>query len=299
MTDADVDGSHIRTLLLTFFFRQYQELIDRGHLFIAQPPLYRAYSSKFEKFIKDDDELNSFLLNRASSDLAIRAADGKKLSGESVVALMRNIETISRRVSDVEMMGIPVALFVPLLMREERIESDHFTNHGDALATYMKAFGYSFHMDREEYDDTSREFAVFEDDNGHRTRIGMEFFNSRSYRQAFDILGGIRKKYTSLAFTLERKGDDMTADDIFKLLASVLEEARRGLSIQRYKGLGEMNPEQLWKTTMNPENRVLLRVEIEDAAEASEAFEELMGDRVEARREFIERNALTVHELDI
>ncbi len=299
MTDADVDGAHIRTLLLTFFFRQYQELIERGHLYIAQPPLYRAHNSKFERFIKDDADLNSFLLDRVSSDVTVKAANGAAISGPDIVALMRSIETVSKRVADVEMMGIPPALFVPLLMHEGRIEPDHFTNHDGTLAAYMRGFRYSFRADREELEDTTREFAVFEDENGHRTRIGMEFFNSRAYRQAYDIIHALRSTHGSLGFTLDRKSDAAQPDDIFALLAAVLEEARRGINIQRYKGLGEMNPDQLWVTTMNPENRVLLRVEIEDAAEASEAFEELMGDRVEARREFIERNALTVQELDI
>ena len=299
MTDADVDGAHIRTLLLTFFFRQYQELIERGHLYIAQPPLYRAHNSKFERFIKDDEELNSFLLDRISGDLLLKTENGTDVSGEAIIRLMGNIETISRRVADVEMMGIPPTLFVPLLMHEGRIEPENFTNHDGELDGYMGRFGYSFRMDREETDDITREFAIFEDTNGHRTRIGMEFFNSRNYRQVAEIVSDILSTYGGLRFTLERKGEQFVPDDIFMLLSQVLDEARKGINIQRYKGLGEMNPEQLWVTTMNPENRVLLRVEIEDAQEASEAFEELMGDRVEARREFIERNALTVQDLDI
>ena len=144
-----------------------------------------------------------------------------------------------------------------------------------------------------------RLFANFENAGSHHTRRGMEFFAGRLYRRTWQLFAELREECGGLAFTLVRKDGEANVDDIFRLLSQVLDEARKGINIQRYKGLGEMNPEQLWTTTMNPENRVLLQVSVEDALSASEAFEELMGDRVEPRREFIERNALSVQDLDI
>ena len=148
-------------------------------------------------------------------------------------------------------------------------------------------------------DGEERVFAVFENTGSHHTRRGMEFFASRLYRQTRQLFDELREQCGGFGFSLRRKDGEQSVDDVFSLLRLTLEEARRGINIQRYKGLGEMNPEQLWVTTMNPENRVLLQVSVEDANEASDAFEELMGDRVAPRREFIERNALSVQDLDI
>ena len=155
-------------------------------------------------------------------------------------------------------------------------------------------------IDRENTDAEERAFAVFISDKGHRTRLAVEFFNSKMYRSAYDALSELRERCGTFDFILRRKdGTEQEVKGIFPLQDLVLEEARKGINIQRYKGLGEMNPEQLWVTTMNPENRTLLQVSIEDAESAGEAFEQLMGDRVEPRRDFIERNALTVQDLDI
>ncbi len=300
MTDADVDGAHIRTLLLTFFFRQYQELIDRGHLYIAQPPLYRVHSSRFEKFIKDDPELNAFLLERISNDITIRTESGCAFTGPDIVSLMKAIELVSAKVRDVENIGIARELFLAFIEYETRIEPQWFTGDDpNGLRQWLADRGYSVSAEHEDTDEDSRTFVVFEDANGHRTRVGAEFFHSKMYRQAWDALADIRTRCGSLRCTVDRKGETSEAEDIFDLFRLVLDEARKGINIQRYKGLGEMNPEQLWVTTMNPENRTLLRVTVDDAEEASEAFEQLMGDRVEPRREFIERNALSVQELDI
>ncbi|MDR3044053.1 MAG: DNA topoisomerase (ATP-hydrolyzing) subunit B [Desulfovibrio sp.] len=300
MTDADVDGAHIRTLLLTFFFRQYQELIDRGHLYIAQPPLYRVHSSRFEKFIKDDPELNAFLLERISNDITIRTESGCAFTGPDIVSLMKAIELVSAKVRDVENIGIARELFLAFIEYQTRIEPQWFTEEDpNGLRQWLDDRGYSVSAEHEDTDEDSRTFVVFEDTNGHRTRVGAEFFHSKMYRQAWDALADIRTRCGSLRCTVDRKGETSDAEDIFDLFRLVLDEARKGINIQRYKGLGEMNPEQLWVTTMNPENRTLLRVNVDDAEEASEAFEQLMGDRVEPRREFIERNALSVQDLDI
>ena len=295
MTDADVDGAHIRTLLLTFFFRQYQEMIERGHVYIAQPPLYRVHNSRMEKFIKDDDELNAFLLRRVSEDVTIRAENGTTFSGSALIELMKHIEKLEGRVNDAESTGTPHALFMALIGYDALITQE-LLEHG-AFVDWLNGHGYFLTVERQE--DEERVFALFEDQGGHRTRRGAEFFASRLYKQAWQLYAELRERCGGMRFTLERKTDSLETEDVFELMRLTLDEARKGINIQRYKGLGEMNPEQLWVTTMNPENRTLLQVSIEDAGEASDAFEQLMGDRVEPRREFIERNALSVQDLDI
>ena len=300
MTDADVDGAHIRTLLLTFFFRQYQEMVERGFVYIAQPPLYRVHNSRMERFIKDDPELNEFLLSRVSEDVAVLAANGKVYSGKVMVELMERIEKLENRINDAELGGNPRELFLTLVTYSRQIDPELLQNKDEDLLRWLNEHDYLLTLEREQSEDEEeRLFAVFENSGGHHTRRGMEFFNSRLYRQTWQMFDDLRQECGGLNFRLRRKDGEAEAESLFALMGMVLDEARKGINIQRYKGLGEMNPEQLWVTTMNPENRVLLQVSVEDANEASDAFEELMGDRVEPRREFIERNALAVHDLDI
>lgn len=303
MTDADVDGAHIRTLLLTFFFRQYQSLIENGYLYIAQPPLYRAHNSRMERFIKDDEELNTFLLQRVSEDVTIHAANAKTFNGADIIGFMKKIEQLSQRVRDAEMTGTPSELFLALIGNTAQTDTTPLQNlleqQAPSIVEYLHSHGYNYEVERETSEDEDRIFFVFEDQGGHRTRRGTEFFASRLYRQSLKLFTDISTDCGGMSFSLETKSGLLEIPNVFALLQAVLDEARRGLNIQRYKGLGEMNPEQLWVTTMNPENRILLQVSIEDATEASDSFEQLMGDRVEPRREFIERNALSVQDLDI
>ncbi|MDL2313957.1 DNA topoisomerase (ATP-hydrolyzing) subunit B [Desulfovibrio sp. OttesenSCG-928-C14] len=309
MTDADVDGAHIRTLLLTFFFRQYKELIDSGYLYIAQPPLYRVHSSRFEKFIKDDQELNTYLLDRVSKDVSIKTSSGQEIAGQDLVDLYNAIQLIRQRRKDSENAGIPDPLYLAFLEYEEKITPDLFSpkneytveNDDDFIrvARQLNQRGYLARVESRFTDLEESTVLVLEDKNGKRTRLGLEFFNSRMYLQARKTRDELLEKCGDFNFILQRKEDGREVSGIFELQEAILEEARKGINIQRYKGLGEMNPEQLWVTTMNPENRNMLQVTVEDAEEASEAFEQLMGDRVEPRREFIERNALSVQDLDI
>ncbi len=309
MTDADVDGAHIRTLLLTFFFRQYQEMVEQGYVYIAQPPLYRVHNSRMEKFIKDDTNLNTFLLQRVSEDVVIIAKNGINYSGQKLITLMENIEKVQMRVHDAENTGTPRDLFFALLEYETCIDATILAEKTEesedirtSLEIWLKERGYSFQLEKEvTIDDEERLFVIFEEvTSSHRIRRGAEFFNSRFYKQGWKLLADIRNQCGGLHFIFENgKNESEEYTDIFALMQATLDEARRGIHIQRYKGLGEMNPEQLWVTTMNPENRTLLQVSIEDVEEASEAFEQLMGDRVEPRRAFIEKNALSVQDLDI
>ena len=301
MTDADVDGAHIRTLLLTFFFRQYQEMVEKGYVYIAQPPLYRVHNSRVEKFIKDDAELNDFLLTRVTSDMVVISENNKEFKDSLLIDLIKKIEMIENRISDAENTGIPRDLFLSLVSYPIRIEANMLEKDDADIAKWILKDGYAMKIEHEKIgeDEEERLFVVFENIGKHQTRRGMEFFSSRLYRQTWQVINEIREECGGLSFVMKCKGEDIKIDNLFLLLGKILDEARKGINIQRYKGLGEMNPEQLWVTTMNPENRTLLKVSIDDALSASDAFAELMGDRVEPRREFIERNALMVQDLDI
>ncbi|MDR1856777.1 MAG: DNA topoisomerase (ATP-hydrolyzing) subunit B [Desulfovibrio sp.] len=302
MTDADVDGSHIRTLLLTFFFRQYQEMVEQGYVYIAQPPLYRAHNARMERFIKDDAELNGFLLGRVSEDVSVVAANGREFGKNEMLSFMEGIQRQEHRIGEAERGGVPRDLFLALTLYPGQIDVQRMETPDGDLLSWLDGRGYQMTLEREagaEEGEEERLFVRFQSHGGHQTRRGVDFFNSRLFRQTWGYFRDVREQCGDLAFTVRCKDAAYRAEDVFQLLGKVLEEARKGINIQRYKGLGEMNPEQLWETTMNPERRVLLKVRVDDANEASEAFEELMGDRVAPRRDFIERNALSVQDLDI
>ncbi|MBQ4125808.1 MAG: DNA gyrase subunit B, partial [Desulfovibrio sp.] len=302
MTDADVDGAHIRTLLLTFFFRQYPALVEAGHVYIAQPPLYRVHNAKFEKFIKDDEELNKFLMGKVSQNFAVAGEGDRVLQGAELIAFLKSIERMNQNVEHAELTGMPRPLYLALATCPVQITGEaELVDASGPVAEWLGQHGYSFELVREQggEDEEERIFALFENEQSHQTRRGLEFFSSRTYRNGWSFFSGVRSDLGEGALTLKKADGEAKVEDVFALLATVLDEARKGYSIQRYKGLGEMNPDQLWTTTMNPENRVLLQVKVEDLQDANDAFQELMGDRVEPRREFIERNALRVQDLDI
>ncbi|WP_027178277.1 DNA topoisomerase (ATP-hydrolyzing) subunit B [Maridesulfovibrio bastinii] len=300
MTDADVDGSHIRTLLLTFFFRQYQELIERGHLYIAQPPLYRVAKGKFEKFIKDDTELYTLLIDRISKDMVIKAESGKEFSGADFIAMLDEIRFLKNKVIEAFSMGIQEDLFMTLIGLDEMITPEMLKNSETSeLVKTLDNFGYNLWIEREQEEEDERVFALFEDRNGHHTKLAVEFFNSKLFRHSYQKYHTALDECGTLDFVAVRGTDEIPCNGLFKLLDTIVDESWKGLNIQRYKGLGEMNPEQLWETTMDPDKRTMLQVTIDDAAAAHDIFVDLMGDNVEPRREFIEKNALAVQELDI
>jgi len=303
MTDADVDGSHIRTLLLTFFFRQYEELINRGNLYIAQPPLYRVHKGKFEQFIKDDIELDNFLMEKVGGDVTVRTGTGSELTEKPLMELLDKIRFLRGKFHEAETAGVDPVLYQVLLDHPERISFTHFEDHDPE--TFVRAFdglGYkvSIEVEHDHELDKDRTHVVFENQNGHRTRLAMEFFHSKLYKQAYATYSELKATCGGLEFALLLKdAPELQVNGLFKLYDAVIDEAHKGWNIQRYKGLGEMNPEQLWETTMDPEKRTMLQVRVEDAAAANDIFIDLMGDNVEPRREFIEKNALAVQELDI
>jgi DNA gyrase subunit B len=308
MTDADVDGSHIRTLLLTFFYRQMPILIERGHVYIAQPPLYKVKKGKQETYVKDDLELNAVLLGTAIDGAALHVtAEAPPLSGLGLESLARKyveVQTIVRRwARRYDERFLEQLLYVPALSTEsfDRIDTlrDWCRNLEQRLNTL---------------DDVSRRYRVTVETmagGGHRVNlqrlehglssekhIPREFFESAEYLRIAELAQTLSDLMGPGAFV--QRGDDRQDVASFKVAMNWLfEQAKKGQSIQRYKGLGEMNASQLWDTTINPETRRLMQVRIEDVVAADDIFTTLMGDAVEPRREFIEKNALQVSNLDV
>ncbi len=300
MTDADVDGAHIRTLLLTFFFRQYRELIEKGYLYIAQPPLYRVHKGNFEKYISDENEMKDYLLSRISDEVSIRTQDKTVYSGQEMISIIKKMISIRDNFTEASNMGITMDLFNSIIQFKTKLHPVTFVyeDYSDFIS-FISEKGFNLEMEKEETEAEKRYFLIFTDKNEHSIRIGIEFFNSRIYKKTFDNFQELKLTEPDLKYEILCKDDVIKASGIFELLDKVFNVAHKGISIQRYKGLGEMNPEQLWSTTMDPEKRTLLQVRIADAEDADDLFSRLMGDKVEPRREFIERNALAVAELDI
>ena len=303
MTDADVDGSHIRTLLLTFFFRQMRTAIERGYLYIAQPPLFRAVEGKKEVFLKDEKEYARFLLARIGDDRALTAEPSERtLSGGGLMTLVTGLQDWRALVQRLAVRGYPEAL-VRTLVKQKLTEPgalksrERLERATHEFAAVVESFAI---VPDEEHDG----FAV------HVTQAVNGVTKTGIVDAAF-LSGYEMKRAVELAAALDGfldgpyrlrtngNGDEHVLATLGEAVDAVLESAKKGLSINRYKGLGEMNPETLWETTMNPATRRLLQVRVEDAVEADLIFTILMGDAVEPRREFIETNALNVANLDI
>jgi len=316
MTDADVDGAHIRTLLLTFFYRQFRQLIDEGHLFIAKPPLYRVHKAKFERYIADDMELKDFLLQQISSEISLDTGNGRLYTGEELVQFLQKIISLQEKLKEAVNIGLNEDLFLALLDFGEKLTPQDFEPGGaessageasegvsdavERLQEYIEGQGYTLRLERQETEEVTRTFLRFIDRNEKKISLGVEFFNSKLYRNAFDVLTELKRGHPEFDFELHLKnGQTVRFHSPFELLEYVLAEGDKRYSIQRYKGLGEMNPEQLWETTMRQDNRNLVQVRIEEAEEADTIFRQLMGEQVEPRRAFIEKNALAVEDLDI
>ena len=309
MTDADVDGSHIRTLLLTFFYRQMHELVERGHIYIAQPPLYKVKKGKQERYVKDDKELNIYLLQLAIEGAKLYLSDDTPaLSDTALENLARQYMTILAIFNRLER-NLPLEILtelidLPGLSESELLDEGAMNDWGQTLAARLndKSGASVSYQVSVKSDDNSNQFGLLLEKRHHgilaRYELSPEFFNGADYRafgQYFEQAGDLLSDQSFISRG-ERKQMVDKFSDVYEWLTK---EAKKGLNIQRYKGLGEMNPDQLWETTMDPENRRLLRVRIEDAIAADEIFTTLMGDQVEPRREFIESNALNVNNLDV
>lgn len=298
MTDADVDGSHIRTLLLTFFFRQMPEIVERGHLYIAQPPLYKVKRGKKEIYLKDDDALLDYLLDTGTDGVALDMDGGKKiLRGKQIIPTLRNIIDFNQHFDKIVNRGVPSDI-VRMFIRGKI--KNGFADNADLepLAELLRQVepNATFKV----MDNPDRILVTFGNLHARIDRQTVETLSSREYKlllQSYKLVEDICKEGPAV-LSSEGKAD-VVIDDRKELLETFLTRAKKGQYIQRYKGLGEMNPDQLWETTMDAEKRVLLQVTIEDAVRADEIFTVLMGDQVEPRREFIEQNALNVGNLDV
>ncbi|HEY7786814.1 MAG TPA: DNA topoisomerase (ATP-hydrolyzing) subunit B [Pyrinomonadaceae bacterium] len=310
MTDADVDGSHIRTLLLTFFYRQMAELVEKGFVYIAQPPLFKVKRGKKEEYIKDEDSMTRYLMRMATADMTVKSVaandeiEGRQLAAslEKMVDLKKYSEKAARRLGgDSHLLTTVLEAFAGRkgVLRKKGITLRTVFQDGDLMAKVegvLDKAGFKTELS------TDEEHGLWEIEtashSGLNLSIDWNFAQFVEFQKAVEL-------YMSLEDSLAAPfiiGENGTKEEIptrDALLEKVLTAAKKDLSIQRYKGLGEMNPEQLWETTMNPEKRTLLQVRVEDAVETGEIFTVLMGDAVEPRRKFIEDNALDVRNLDV
>jgi DNA gyrase subunit B len=300
MTDADIDGSHIRTLLLTFFYRQMPELVERGHIYIAQPPLYLIKKGKSSKYIHDEKEFRREVLRRATEDHAVEAGEGAgkvRLQGGELtnflMALGEYIELfdkIEKRMADPRP--------VDALLREELGKKVEFEGQDKLklVAKDLKAEGFKTEIKLDE--EHNLYTLAFSSENLSERVIDWELVSSADYKRLLDLHRRVHT-FDKPPFLVSTNGNQLTIDDRKNLLEHIMTLGKKAFTVQRFKGLGEMNPDQLWETTMDAEQRTMLQVKIEDRAEAEQIFTVLMGDAVVPRREFIEQNALDVKNLDI
>jgi DNA gyrase subunit B len=297
MTDADVDGSHIRTLLLTFFFRHMRELIDKGHIYIAQPPLYRVKRGKSERYIRDEREFSRELMKRATEDQVVKGKDGKALEGGALTQFLLNIQEydqvaakLARKLRDPKL--------IELLADSELDKRTDFADKKKLqdLAKAIDKAKLNFESKLEFDEEHSLHELVLK--NGGEKRVNWALAASAEFKRLRTLRQAIEES-DKPPFTIAHNGDKTEKENAQTLLNYVLEDAKSAFTITRFKGLGEMNPSQLWETTMNAETRTLLKVRLEDAVAAEDIFSTLMGENVEQRRKFIEENALDVVNLDI
>jgi DNA gyrase subunit B len=313
MTDADVDGAHIRTLLLTFLYRQMKELIDRGYVYIAQPPLYKIKRGKQERYIKDDEGLKAYLLDTVVEEVEVAAGD-RWVSGRNLAGLLKKLVRYDALVRHFGRRQIPAELTETLvvgdeLTRETLKDTRRLRRVRDAVAERLAVFpALAAEVDvAADEEHKAHKLLVRYLASGLRQTLDVDhaFVTTGEFRELVTVsppalgLGAPPYRFREKAADAKIAGAERSVPTATGLLAAILEHGKKEMTIQRYKGLGEMNPEQLWETTMDPEKRTLLRVNPGDAVAADEMFTVLMGDEVEPRRAFIEKHAREVKNLDI
>jgi len=299
MTDADVDGSHIRTLLLTFFFRHMQELIKRGNVFVAQPPLYRIKKGKSEKYIKDDKEFTREILRRATENLVVQNKEGARLEGAELRTFLMSLDEYQQMYRRLERRMRDARVVEVLSNIDHKLDSKadfHEKANLQAVHAALKAVKVEAELKPEEEHETWK--VEFQDPTRATRTIGVDLVVQPEFRR-MRAIGRQVAKINQPPFMAIKEAKTETLGSWRELLEHVKSEGMREVSIQRYKGLGEMNAEQLWSTTMNAETRTLLKVDLHDLAETEGIFSTLMGEDVESRRKFIEENALDVRNLDV
>jgi len=310
MCDADVDGSHIRTLILTFFYRQMGELIRRGHLYIAQPPLYKVAEGKKDSYLKDDREYRAFLIERIQGGWELAVDGAKPMRGPRLSAFVEKVESLRENVEKLVTRGFPYdALKLALLggLTDKKSLADKAKLRDIAQKIEANGFHGVSVGDDTEHGTGTIAFRSRRDGVEREVRIDWNLLTSAEYRALAGNAAGIEAMGGKL-FTVRKVEEGASKKEqpapsehetLDEAMETLYNGAKKGLSFQRYKGLGEMNAEQLWETTMDPQRRRLLQVRIEDEVEADGIFTILMGDLVEPRRQFIEQNALNVRNLDV
>ena len=301
MTDADVDGAHIRTLLLTFFYRQMPELIDGGYLYIAQPPLFKVMRGRSEVYLKDQPALEDYLIAQGTEDAVLRLGSGEEIVGQDLVRIVEEARQV-KRILEAFPTHYPRHILEQAAIAEAfvsgRVDAD-LQGVADAVARRLDQIALEYErgwQGRPTQDKGMRLSRSLRGVEEVRTLDG-QVLRSGEARKLGQMSASVREVYT-LPASLIRKERSQLIHGPLDLLDAILKEGEKGLTLQRYKGLGEMNPDQLWETTLDPEARTLLQVRIDDVAEADDLFTKLMGDVVEPRREFIQQNALSVENLD-
>jgi DNA gyrase subunit B len=300
MTDADVDGSHIRTLLLTFFFRHMKELIERGHIYIAQPPLYRVKRGKMDRYIRDEREFSRELMKRATEDHIVKAKEGVSLEGGALTQFLLNVQEYDQVAAKLARRLRGQRALVDVLAESDLEKKADFEDK-KALDRLAKAIDKA-KLKLEYKIAYDEEHSLYElslgNGPGGGVRINWALASTPEYKRLRALARAIAES-DKPPFTVTRNGDKVSKESAAAVLAYVMEDAKKEFTITRFKGLGEMNPEQLWETTMNAETRTLLQVKLEDVVAAETMFTTLMGENVAERRKFIEENALDVVNLDI
>jgi len=302
MTDADVDGSHIRTLLLTFFYRMMPDLVDLGYLYLAQPPLFKVGKGSKAIYVKDEAEFNDYLMKRVCQSKKVKGADGEGfLEKERLYVYMGSLVDYERALQRLERRGFRHGL-IEFLINKEVKDKGFLQDEGRMreLAQQLASAGYKVSELVTDEEHNAFELVVEDKENGtSMMRIGWELVSSPDLQKGMVLWKDVLSPNRAPFAVHEDGKESVSVETKEALLCLLLREAKKGLAIQRYKGLGEMNPDQLWETTMDPEKRTLLKVKVEDMFEAHDIFTVLMGGEVEQRRNFIEKNALEVRQLDI
>ncbi|MBI4181133.1 MAG: DNA topoisomerase (ATP-hydrolyzing) subunit B [Chloroflexi bacterium] len=301
MSDADVDGSHIRTLLLTFFFRHMAELINQGHLFIAQPPLYKVSIGKTEEWIYSDERLDNFFKKRPFENVSAHSKDGAiKLTGAMLYDLVNSLRDYQEGLSKFEEMGIPAEISEILLQKDESFYRIAFSTLKNAqeISNWFLKLGYHVRTD---LDPGKNEYIVDVNLKESKLRIEKQLFENPILHRCLVAYPKVKDFVKGKSYTILKNKREIGNDVPWYKLVELLEKTsdRSGVTLQRYKGLGEMNAEQLWETTMNPETRTLLAVNVEDATKTDQIFRMLMGEEVPPRKAFIQAHAKSVTNLDI
>ncbi len=309
MTDADVDGSHIRTLILTLFYRQFPELIENGYIYIAQPPLYKYKRGKTERYLKDDKQLQDFLVSNSLSG-SNTEIDGTKMDNDEIKKLISKYTNYHSNLDgydihfDTMLLKTIIedsTLNVDVLKDRSKLETEAnklIESLNSKEAETLKHYSFEITEDKE-HESHFLNLVVKTTARTKRFKLSDYFLGSSEFNDLMNGYDGIKKYIDSKFKVTKEKGGEENFERLTDFVEFIIQDGKQGAYIQRYKGLGEMNPEQLWETTMNPENRVLLQVKIEDSIEADQVFSVLMGDNVEPRRQFVEENALNVRNLDV